>query len=89
MYSQDARRFIMKLIRIQRKINQSGYRRTDQLAIIESIDHLKKYLAYYKYDTDEKMKSFLERNKARIRILIPGRTYPGYEKLINEFYSLI
>jgi len=88
MFSRDARRFIVKLIRIQKKLSKKGYIRTDQPAVSESINHLTRYLTYYRYN-DEQMKSFFRRNRERIRILIPHRNYPGYKKLLNEFYQLL
>ncbi len=87
MYSQDARKFIIKLIRIQRKLYRKGYRRTDQPAVKESIIYLNRYLNYYRYN-DEQMKSFFKRNLDRIRILIPHQYYSGYKKLLDEFYNL-
>lgn len=87
MYSQDARQFIIKLIRIQRKLYRKGFRRKDQPAVRESIVHLSKYLNYYRYN-DEQMKSFFVRNIDKIRTLIPHPAYPGYQKLLDEFLNL-
>ncbi len=88
MFFQDARRYIMKLIRIQTYLLKKGYARVDQPTVMEAIAHLRKYLEYYRYDSDDKMKGFFEKNHDRIRALIPGESYPGYKKLMNEFMNL-
>lgn len=87
MFCKEARAYVMKLIRIQTYLIKKGYRRPDQQTVIEAIEHLKKYLNYYRYDSDEKMRNFFDRNHDRIRTLIPGENYPGYEKLMNEFLN--
>lgn len=88
MYAADAKRYILKLISIQNKIEKKGYTRIDQAAVRQAREHLKKYLDYYKYDSDEKMRGFFERNHDRIKTLIPNESYPGFEKLMNEFINL-
>jgi len=88
MYAQEARQYITKLIRIQRTLDKKGYLRVDQPVVRQNINHLSKYLNYYRYETDEKMHGFFIRNRERIRLLIPNPTYPGYTKLLNEFYML-
>lgn len=87
MFSQDAKRFIVKLIRIQRTLERKGFVRNDQPKVRESMIHLQKYLDYYRY-TDDQMKGFIARNRERIRILIPHRHYPGFKKLIEEYQNL-
>ena len=88
MYHQKARAYIEKLIRIQTHLEGKNYLRADQLEIREAIEHLQKYLHYYRYGTNEKMHRFFIRNRQRIRTLIPHQNYPGFEKLYNEFLTL-
>ena len=88
MYATEAKQYIRKLIHIQQNIEKKGYVRVDQFAVIQAREHLDKYLSFYKFETDDKMKSFFERNKDRVRTLIPNESYPGFKKLINEFINL-
>ncbi len=88
MFSQDAYRFIFKLIRIQQRIRRAGYRREDQDVVNDCAKFLSTYLTYYKKLSDEKMKAFFQTNRARIRFLIPCRDYSGFKRLINEFNQL-
>lgn len=87
-YASQARRFIRKLIQIQQVTESKGYVRKDQPAVRESRHHLKKYLDYYRYDTDEKMRSFWQRNEDHIRTLLPSDSHPAFDKLMEEFITL-
>ncbi|HET6558100.1 MAG TPA: hypothetical protein VFG54_12345 [Prolixibacteraceae bacterium] len=87
MFCKDARAYIMKLIKIRTYLLKEGYTGEDQPIIVEAIEHLKRYLEYYRYDSDDKMRSFFYYNNDRIRALIPGENYPGYQKLMNEFLN--
>lgn len=87
-YYQRARAYIEKLIRIQAHLEKKNYLRTDQCQVKAAIAHLRKYLNYYRYDSDEKMRGFFARNQQQIRTLIPHRNYPGYQKLMTEFSDL-
>jgi hypothetical protein len=88
MYAAEAKKYILKLIHIQKVIEGKGYRRADQAAVRQAREHLNKYLNYYRYDSDEKMRVFFERNHDRIKTLIPNEDYPGFKKLMNEFINL-
>jgi len=88
MYAIEAKQYIRKLINIQNKIENKGYQRIDQAAVRQAKEHLKKYLDYYNYDSDDKMRGFFERNHDRIKTLIPNENYPGFQKLMNEFMNL-
>lgn len=88
MFATDAKRYIRKLINIQNKIENKGYQRVDQASVRQAKDKLLRYLNFYKYDSDEKMKGFFERNHDQIRTLIPNENYPGFQKLMNEFMNL-
>lgn len=88
MFFKDSRTYIMKLIRIQTHLLKKGYSRADQSTVLESLAFLKNQLSYYRYDSDDKMKSFFERHHDRIRALIPNESYPGFKKLMNEFMNL-
>lgn len=87
MYADDAKRYILKLIHIQSKIEKKGYQRIDQASVRQAREHLSKYLNYYRYETDEKMRGFFKRNHDRIKALIPNESYPGFKKLMNEFIN--
>lgn len=88
MFATEARLFIRKLIRLQQVIEEKGYRRNDQPAIRQSREHLKRYLDYYHYKTNEQMHSFWARNHEHIRTLLPAETHPGYHKLLEEYITL-
>lgn len=88
MFFKDARAYIMKLIRIQTYLLKKGYARADQPTLMESLTFLKNQLSYYRYDSDDKMRSFFDRHHDQIRILIPNESYPGFRKLMNEFINL-
>lgn len=88
MYAAEAKKYILKLIHIQKVIEEKGYQRADQAAVRQAREHLFKYLNYYRYDSDEKMRGFFERNHDRIKTLIPNESYPGFKKLMNEFINL-
>jgi hypothetical protein len=88
MFFQEARAYIEKLIRLQAYLVSKGYARVDQPAVLEAKENLKKYLDYYHYDSDEKMRNFFESNHDRIKALIPGENYRGYQKLMQEFMKL-
>lgn len=87
-YASQARKFIRKLIQIQQVVERRGYVRNDQPAVRQSREHLKRYLDYYRYDTDEKMRSFWDRNREHIRTLLPSESHPAYNSLLNEFITL-
>lgn len=87
-YHKAARSYILKLIRIQSHLEKKGYVRADQALVRISIRHLKKYLNYYPYNTDQLMAGFFQRNSQHIRTLIPHASYPGQKKLMNEFLTL-
>ena len=88
MFAQDARQYIEKLIRLQNKIEEKGYQRIDQLAVIQARKHLKNQLEFYPYSTNEKMRGFWEHNRNEIRALIPSDSHRCFKKLMNEFITL-
>lgn len=88
MFAQEARLYIEKLIRLQIKIEEKGYRRIDQGTLIQARKHLKNQLEFYPYNTDEKMRGFWEHNQNEIRALIPGEFHRCFKKLMNEFINL-
>ena len=88
MFAQEARCYIEKLIRLQKKIEEKGYRRIDQGTIIQARKHLKSQLEFYPYHTDDKMRGFWDRNLQYIRALIPGQNYPGFRKIMDEYMVL-
>jgi len=88
MYAKEARRFIEKLINMQKVIEQKGYQRTDQAAVRQSREKLKNQLDFYAYKTDEQMRGFFDRNQDHIKTLIPGESHPAFTKLMNEFITL-
>ncbi len=87
-YHQEARAYIEKLIRLQRGIRRKGFTRIDQPAVSSAMEDVRRQLAFYRYDSDEKMRGFWRRYRTRIRTLIPTRGYSGYEKLMKEFQNL-
>lgn len=87
-YHQEARAYIEKLIRVQRGIRRKGFVRIDQPAVSSAMADVQRLLTFYRYDSDEKMRGFWRRYRTRIRMMIPTREYPGYEKLMAEFKNL-
>jgi hypothetical protein len=88
MFAQEARRYIEKLIRLQKKIEEKGYRRIDQASVVQARKHLKNQLEFYPYNTDEKMRGFWEQNREEIKTLIPSDSHRCFKKLMNEFINL-
>ena len=88
MFAQEARIYIEKLIRLQKKIEEKGYRRIDQGTIIQARRNLKNQLEAFPYSTDEKMRGFWEHHRDEIRVLIPGESHRCFKKLMNEFIIL-
>ena len=88
MFAQEARKYIEKLIRLQTKIEEKGYRRIDQATVIQARKHLKNQLEFYPYNTDDKMRGFWENNRDEIRALIPAESHRCFKKLMNEFITL-
>lgn len=88
MYYQQARQFIEKLISLQRGMKSQGFVRHDYGAVIQSIDELEKYLNTYRYDTDDKMRSFWQRKENHIRTLLPGQKHSAFKSILNEFITL-
>ena len=88
MYYQDARKFIEKLIKLQKGMKKRNMVRHDYGAVSQSIDELQRYLKFYKYDTDEKMRVFWENKLQLIRNLLPGQNYRGYQKIMNEYIEI-
>ena len=88
MYATQARMFIRKLIQMQQVVERKGYVRNDQPAVRQSREHLKKYLDYYRYNTDELMRGFWQRNQHHIRTLLPADTHPAFEKLMEQYIQL-
>ena len=88
MFCKEARLYIQKLISLQQVIEQKGYRRIDQPTVVQARKHLKKYLDYYHYDSDDQMRLFWARNRPYIRTLVPCENHPAYQKLLNEFIKM-
>lgn len=88
MYAQDARAYIEKLIRLQKKMNRKGFVRADYPALSASMQELMKYLKYYRYETDEQMAGFWRRHRNQISLLLPRPSHVGYKKLKEEFEQL-
>ena len=88
MYAAEARSYIEKLIRLQQKMVEKGYRRTDQGAVNQARTHLKNQLDFYAYDTHLKMRAFWDLHHREIRLLIPSDSHRCFQKLIKEFITL-
>jgi 4-hydroxyphenylpyruvate dioxygenase-like putative hemolysin len=88
MFAQEAREYIEKLIRLQKKIEEKGYRYIDHAAVKQARTHLKKQLDFYPYETDEKMRRFWDNHRDEIRGLIPSESHRCYNKLMSEFITL-
>ena len=88
MFAREARIYIEKLIRLQKKIEEKGYRRIDQKSVIQARRKLKNQLEAYPYATDEKMRGFWDHHHDEIRVLIPSESHRGYKKLMTEFIEL-
>jgi hypothetical protein len=88
MYAAQARNYIEKLIRLQQKIEEKGYRRIDQGTVVQARRLLKNQLEAYPYNTDDKMRGFWERHNDEIRVLIPAESHRCFKKLMNEFITL-
>jgi len=88
MFAREARIYIEKLIRLQKKIEEKGYRRVDQRTVIQARKHLKAQLEFFSYNTDEKMRGFWDNYRDEIRTLIPAESHRCFKKLMNEFINL-
>lgn len=88
MFAKEARAYIEKLIRLQRKMYEKGYRRADQGDVNIAMQKLKNQLDFYRYDTEFKMKMFWSLYNREIRLLIPTESHRCYKKLMNEFINL-
>jgi hypothetical protein len=88
MFAKEARQYIEKLIRLQKKIEEKGYRRIDQVTVIQARQHLKSQLEAYPYATDDKMKGFWDHHRDEIRVLIPSESHRCFKKLMHEFITL-
>lgn len=88
MFATEARAYIEKLIRLNKKMYEKGYRRADQGAVNQARKHLKAQLEFYAYDTKTKMKLFWTLNYNQIRTLIPSDSHRCFKKLMNEFITL-
>lgn len=88
MFCKEVRLYVQKLIRMQQVIEQKGYRRINQPTVSQAREHLKKYLDYYRYDSDDQMRQFWERNRPYIRTLILCENHLAYQKLMNEFIEM-
>ena len=88
MFATEARQYIEKLIRLQKKIEEKGYRYIDHEAVQQARQHLKNQLEFYPYDSDEKMRSFWDRHRNEIRGLIPSQSHRCFKKLMTEFINL-
>lgn len=84
----EARKYLQKLIRIQRYLIKQGFKRSDHQQLTESLTFIDVQLRTYKYASDDKMRSFMARHHDQIRTLIPNESYPGFQKLMNEFINL-
>lgn len=87
MYA-EARKYLMKLVHIQKTLKKKGFVRNDQPQVNEALRFVDTQLRSFPYASDDKMRSFLERHHDRIRTLIPNESYPGFRKLMNEFINL-
>lgn len=88
MFATEARQYIEKLIRLNKKMYEKGYRRHDQGAVNQARTNLKRQLDFYPYDTCTKMRLFWELNNNQIRLLIPSESHRCFKKLMNEFITL-
>ena len=86
-FHQQARDYIHRLVNLQ-KFMPKEYKRIDQVTVIQSMDTLEKYLDFYAYDTDHKMRTFWRKHRWRIKILLPRKEHSAFEKLLVEFEHL-
>lgn len=87
MYA-EARKYLEKLIRIQRTLKKKKFVRNDQPQVNEALTFIDNQLRHFSYASDDKMRGFINRHHDRIRTLIPNESYPGFKKLMNEFINL-
>lgn len=78
----EADRFIETLIHIQEHIrDRKGYRRSDQPAVNRYIDEIKYYKLTHIMTKDAGWLKFWERFRDKIRVIMPGAHYSGWESL--------
>ncbi|HAX95622.1 MAG TPA: hypothetical protein DCY35_03750 [Prolixibacteraceae bacterium] len=86
-FHEQARDYIHRLLKLQ-KFMPKEYKRIDQVTVIQAMDTLEKYLDFYAYDTDQKMRTFWRKHRWRIKILLPRKEHSAFEKLLVEFERL-
>ena len=85
-FHKAGREYVEKLIRIRETLIKTGKNLSPLASTIAG--ELKKLLNFWKYETSEKMASFLYRHAAEIQYLIPGEDSNSHQTLFEEFNQL-
>lgn len=78
----------MKVIRMRRRLIESGKSRQNQMRAFQAMDEIERWLKFYPKADDRQVVRFLARHKAHMYTLIPGGNCPAGEKLIEELNQL-
>lgn len=85
----ELREFILSVIRQREFLIRTNRSHGNTALMIQIIDELKMYLETYAYNSDEKISKFFLRNKAKIRLLLPGEGSSCQLSREQQYYTYL
>jgi len=82
---QELRKWITAVIKQRSYLIRSGRSLKNSYQMAENMDHLRRRLDFFPYDSDRKISLLFQQNKARILSLLPGKGSGGHDKNQVEF----
>ena len=85
----NARQWIMKVIRIRRRMMFEGVSIKSKVEVDCAIANLKKWLDFWPKATDDQVRRFLRKHEEDVMTIMPGQKCPAFKKLNDELNELI
>lgn len=85
----ELREFILSVIRQREFLIKNNRSHGNTTLMMNIIQELKLYLDTYPYNSDEKISKFFLRNKAKIRLLLPGEGSSCQSSREQQYYAYL
>jgi len=88
LFHTRAKSFLNSIIRQRKYLIKHGLSAKNNQLMIDSIQHLTKYIEAYSFDSDIRMAKFWLSSISKISCLLPGVNSNSYASQIDKFESL-
>jgi len=88
MYHTRVKKYVLKVIRIRKKLIAEGKSRMNDHLAADTIRHIERHLGAFPFRYDYQMANFWRRNAGKILQLIPGQGSKLHDQLVNEFNDI-